>query len=86
MDLTQHGTARALVLLALAIAAISCASTRKDVRTFPGPGCPSGWSFLYQDQMSRHVMCRQDTTIVVSGIEAPKQAAAQRADESAQGH
>jgi hypothetical protein len=61
VQITHRRIVRAVLLFATTSAVMSCAAP-KSVRAFPGPACPSGWNFLYQDQMSRSVMCRQDST------------------------
>ena len=67
MEITHRGIVRAVFVLAATIAVMNCAGP-SSVRTFPGPGCPRGWNFLYQDQMSRNVMCRQDSTGVTAKL------------------
>jgi hypothetical protein len=64
VEMTQRSVVRAVVLFATTIGVMNCARPT-SVRAFPGPGCPTGWSFLYQDQLSRSVTCRQDSTSVV---------------------
>jgi hypothetical protein len=65
--MTRRGIVRTAFGVATTIAVMSCAKPAA-VRAFPGPGCPTGWSFLYQDQMSRSVTCRQDSTRVVRRV------------------
>lgn len=61
VKMTVRGTARAISLVATSVTVMNCAKPQQSVAAFPGPACPPGWGFLYQDQMSSRVVCRQDT-------------------------